>query len=109
MGIHMNQKATDKRSRVPMLWRDCAWRIRIFVRTRIGGRRPLAAGGGLLVGREVPGLPGLTIWNATPLRWCHRRLVATPSHARNAASSLQHPRGAHGLAHEIGSSPRDVL
>jgi len=67
MEINMNQKFAARGRAVPVRWRDCAWRVRIFFRTRIGAKRPMSLGR-LLVGREIPGLPGLKIWTAVPRR-----------------------------------------
>jgi hypothetical protein len=67
MELNMNQKFAARGRAVPLLWRDCAWRVRIFVRTRIGAKRPMALGR-LLVGRDIPGLPGLKIWTTGPRR-----------------------------------------
>jgi hypothetical protein len=62
MFIPVTQKLGAKGEAVPTLWRDSAWRVRVFVRTRIGSQRPMRINP-LLIGREVAGLPGLKIWN----------------------------------------------
>jgi hypothetical protein len=83
MVMPVNQKFAATGRAVPVLWRDCAWRVRIFVRTRIGAKRPMAMGR-LLVGREIPGLPGLKIWTAVSRR-CNSSNPAPVSSARSAA------------------------
>jgi len=63
MFLPVTQKLAAKGKAVPTLWRDCSWRVRVFVRTRLGARRPMSINP-LLIGRTVAGLPGLKIWRS---------------------------------------------
>src|SRR5215471_5424625 len=63
MFLPVTQKFAAKGKAVPTLWRDCSWRVRVFVRTRLGARRPMSINP-LLIGRAVAGLPGLKIWRS---------------------------------------------
>ena len=39
------QKPTEEARTVPILWRDCSWRIRIFIHTRVGRKRMISPEG----------------------------------------------------------------
>jgi hypothetical protein len=119
MENHVNQKLTARGNAVPVLWRDSAWRVPIFVRTRIGAKRrmgspldrgighwdhkprahatPAKAGTPYLVCREIAGLPGLKIWNVVPSRRCDRRNFAAASLGRSTALGAQRARVVPGL------------
>jgi hypothetical protein len=87
MRMRINQKLTAPAKVVPLLWRDCAWRIHIFVRIRIGAQRPMAIGPHL-ASREIAGLPGLKIWTTPRTRSGAGVSPAT----RSAVFRLQHPQ-----------------
>jgi hypothetical protein len=90
MVMPITQKSTAGGKAVPVFWRDCAWRVRIFVHTRIGKHRVFSASvarrflsaGRLSANGQPDRVAALKIFTFDQTRICDRRNV------RSAAFSL---------------------
>src|SRR5262245_38933885 len=101
MQTNAHQKNGAGGSALPVTWRDSAWRVPVFVRTRIGAKRPMALGR-RLVEREIASLPGFRMWNVVPSR-SNEQITTEARKDWRASFHWQRPQtGAQRLLNGIG-------